>query len=144
LQRHEGGPGWPDWNRDDPRWDDWTGFDADWVTWDGGPALLSLNVRAAYQPGRIRTAPHLHFQIERLDTPAEGLPHDEERDRRVAQTGSPYARWHLAGQMELSGDIVQTLELDDDPAVVTALRAYEKFRRLDAEHRALHPGDEQR
>ncbi|MHA7146298.1 hypothetical protein ACX80U_16435 [Arthrobacter sp. TmT3-37] len=74
LHQHESGPGWPTWSRDDARWAEWTGLGPDWVMWDGGPTRISLNVQPAYQPSRHRSPPHLHFQIERLDTPTDGFP----------------------------------------------------------------------
>ncbi|MBF4463236.1 MULTISPECIES: hypothetical protein [unclassified Rathayibacter] len=143
LRRHGADPGWPDWAREDPRWTDWSGLEADWVTWHGGPARVSLNVRPAYQPGRIVEPPHLHFQIERLDTPSDGLPEDDEHDRLVARTGSSLARWHLAGKMRLPDDVVRALEKDDDPAIVAAVKGYEKFRNADTKWRASLVENEQ-
>ena len=84
VRRRVDSPEWPEWPPQDPRWATWDGLSADWVTWEGGPAVLSLNVRPALQPGRFRVPPSLHFQIERIDTPAEGLPDDDDLDRHIA------------------------------------------------------------
>lgn len=141
LRRRGSDPGWPSWSREDPRWAEWTGLGADWVMWDGGPARISLNVQPAYQPGRHRSPPHLHFQIERLDTPPEGLPADPERARRIIGSGSPMARWYLAGEVDLPEDVIDALRHDMDAAVVAAVESGEKFRTMHAtaqEHLRRH------
>lgn len=102
---------------------------------------MSLIVQPAYQPGRHRSPPHLHFQIERLDTPAEGLPADPDRARRIATSGSPVARWYLAGEADLPEDVIDTLRHDSDPAVVAAIESGEKYRNMHAaaqEHMRRH------
>lgn len=141
LHQTESGAGWPAWSLDDPRWTQRNGLGADWVMWDGGPARMSLIVQPAYQPGRHRSPPHLHFQIERLDTPAEGLPADPDRARRIATSGSPVARWYLAGEADLPEDVIDTLRHDSDPAVVAAIESGEKYRNMHAaaqEHMRRH------
>lgn len=130
LHRQGLDPGWPAWSPDDLRWTQWTGLEADWVMWDGGPARISLNVRPAHQLGRIRVAPHLHFQIERLDTPSEGLPPDHDRARRITRSGSSLARWYLAGEADLPEDVVNALSRDGDPTVVAAVEAGDKIRSM--------------
>lgn len=120
--------GWPAWSREDPRWAEWSGHEADWVMWDGGPARISLSVQPAYQPDRHRVPPHLHFQIGRLDTPPEGLPADPDRARRIVDSGSPVARWYLAGESELPVDVIDALRRDSDPAVVAALESGATYR----------------
>ncbi|MHA7220302.1 hypothetical protein ACX80L_15620 [Arthrobacter sp. MDT1-48-3] len=141
LHQHESRPGWPTWSPDDARWAEWTGLGPDWVMWDGGPARISLNVQPAYQPGRHRSPPHLHFQIERLDTPTEGLPTNFGRARHVAASGSPVARWYLAGEVDLPEDVIDALQRDSDPAVVAAIESGEKYRAMHAaaqEHLRRH------
>jgi hypothetical protein len=132
LRRHGSGPGWPAWSQDDPRWSEWTGLEAAWEMWKGGPARISLNVQPAYQPGPHRVPPMLHFQIERLDTPPEGLPADPDRARHVARSGSSVARWYLAGGNNVPQDVVDTLRRDEDPAVVAAVESGEKLRNMQA------------
>ncbi|MDH6238388.1 hypothetical protein [Cryobacterium sp. CG_9.6] len=109
---------------DDQAWNLWSAdHAADWVTWHGGEATVSINVQPAQQPGRVRVPAHLQFAIERIDTPSEGLPRDDERALRVARTGSPVARWYLAGEDDLPDDIVELLRHDEDPAVSAAVDA---------------------
>lgn len=139
LTRHGLDPGWPSWSHDDVRWAEWDGLGADWVMWDGGPARFSLNVRPSYQPGRVRDPPNLHFQIERIDTPPEGLPVDVKRARRIAQSGSPTARWYLAGELELPEDVIDALRQDREVAVVAAIEAGEEMRRAYAAGKAFGP-----
>ncbi|MDO9397167.1 MAG: hypothetical protein Q7T71_11525 [Herbiconiux sp.] len=98
ASRQAGGSGWPAWERDDPRWAGWSGLEADWETWEGGPARLSLNVRPASRAGRALVRPNLHVQLERLDTPSEGLPPDPDRAERIRRSGSDAERWHLSGE----------------------------------------------
>ena len=141
VSRHGIGPGWPTWSLDDPRWAEWNGLGPDWVMWSGGPARISLNVSPAYQPGRYRAPPHLHFQIERLDTPSEGLPVDHDRARRIVRSGSPVARWYLAAKNDLPQDVINALQRDEDTAVVAAVESGEKFRTMHAaaqEHMRRH------
>jgi hypothetical protein len=127
LHQHESGPDWPTWSLDDPRWTERTGLGPDWVMWEGGPARISLIVQPAHQPGRHRAPPHLHFQIERLDTPSEGLLADPDRARHIATSGSAVARWYLAGETDLPEDVIDVLHRDPDPAVVAAVVSGKKF-----------------
>ncbi|WP_104181831.1 hypothetical protein [Arthrobacter sp. B0490] len=141
LERYGSDPGWPAWPRDDPRWGEWTGLGADWVMWDGGPARISLNVQPAYQPGGHRSPPHLQFQIGRLDTPPEGLPADLDRAGRIVGSGSPTARWYLAGEVDLPEHVIDALRHDPDSAVVAAVESGDKFRTVHAaarEHTKRH------
>lgn len=130
VEREAESPDWSTWALDDPRWDEeWDGGGPDWVNWGGGQARVALNVDPERQLGRFRVRPHLHLQIERTDTPHEGLPADDERSRRVTREGTPIARWHLAAQQQLPIDVIDALTLDDDPAIVVAI-AREGFRPL--------------
>lgn len=132
LHQHESGPDWPTWSSDDARWKEWTGLGPDWVMWDGGSARISLNVQPAYQPGGHRSPPHLHFQIERLDTPSGGLPPDPDRARQITASGSPTARWYLAAEVDLPEDVIDALRRDPDPAVVAAVESGERYRTMHA------------
>lgn len=138
LLRHGPDPGWFDWLPSDQRWAEWDGLDADWLTWDGRLARVSLNVTPARQARRVRVLPNLHFQIERIDTPSEGLPVDNDRARRIARSGSPVARWYLAGQPVLPDDVVKMLRRDDDSAVVAAVEGGEARREMHASWDARH------
>lgn len=134
LIRHGSDPGWSDWSPSDQRWAEWDDPLPDWLMWDGGPARVSLNVVPARQLTHVRVRPNLHFAIERLDTPPEGFPVDNDRARRIARSGSPVARWYLAGQPVLPDDVVEMLRNDEDPAVAAAVESGEELRNM---HRAL-------
>ncbi|MBC3761824.1 hypothetical protein ACUN7V_17115 [Quadrisphaera oryzae] len=65
----------------------------------------------------------LQLAVARQDAPSDRQPSDHERARRAAQSGTRMQRWYLAAQDDLPADVVQALALDDEPAVVAALKA---------------------
>lgn len=117
---HAEGDDWSGWAIDDPRW-----AQGDWMAthpleWHGRGVVVSLYVRPDYQPGRVLAPSNLHLAIERADTPADGLPRDDERSRRVVREGSVVDRWYLAGEHELPDDVITALENDADSRVRAA------------------------
>lgn len=92
-----------------------------WLEWGNKSAQISLIARPAHCLGSVSTRAHLHVQIDRVDTPSEGLPLDDDRARCVARSGSPAARWHLAGESVLPADVEDELRRDANPAVAAAM-----------------------
>ena len=103
--------------------------DPDWSTWTGADVVVFLNVTPQRELGKYLIPAVLQLAPERADTPAEGLPPDPERARRLAREGSPLTRWYLAGHDHLPQDVVAPLAADADAAVIAALNANERQRR---------------
>lgn len=133
-------PGWITGSLDEWRTADEDDPSMDEASWVGGPVRISLFPQPGRRRGRVQMPPDLQLAIERRDAPADGLPRDDDHSRRVAETGSPIARWHLAGDDALPDDVVDRLAGDDDPAVVAALAANARQRRH-ASERAGAPLD---
>ncbi|MEV7758178.1 hypothetical protein AB0O16_13575 [Microbacterium sp. NPDC089180] len=111
------GPDWSGWSADDPRWDD---EPVDWLLWRGQGVVVQLFTAPAMTAGPGTLPPHLHLAIEREDSPSEGLPRDEARDRRVASEGSVVERWFLVGEHDLPDEMLAALEGDPDQRVSAA------------------------
>ncbi|MEJ5914005.1 hypothetical protein [Pseudokineococcus sp. 1T1Z-3] len=107
--------------------------DSHWILWHTDAVVVSLHASAGRRFGRRWVDASLHLALERTDTPPEGRPHDPDRDLAVARTGSPVARWYLAGQDVLADDVVAQLAGDDDPAVRAALAAGAEERQITKE-----------
>ncbi len=107
--------------------------DPDWPSWDADAVTVSLNVTPATPLGRHVVPAVLHVELARRDTPADGVPLDVDKARRLAMGGSAVDRWHLAGHDDLPDDVVDTLSRDEDPAVTAALDANAGQRRVFAE-----------
>lgn len=107
--------------------------DPDWPNWHAGAVTVSYDVTPATPLGRDTVPAVLHLDLARRDTPAEGVPLDVDRARRVALEGSAVERWYLAGHDDLPDDVVDTLSRDGDPAVTSALDAGAGQRRVFAE-----------
>jgi len=119
---------WPAWTADDERWatTDWLAVEP--LEWHGRGVVVSLYVRPLVQAAKVTAPANLHLAIERADTPPEGLPHDDDRARRVAREGSVVERWYLAGEHELPDDVIAALE-DDPDSRVRAAAASERWYR---------------
>ncbi len=111
------GPDWSAWSVDDPRWQT---DEIDWLLWSGGGAVVSLFTAPEMTAGPGVLPAHLQLAISRADTPDEGLPRDDARDRRVATEGSVVERWYLVGSEGLPDDVLARLETDDDGRVRAA------------------------
>ncbi len=90
--------------------------------------VLSLYVGEQHRENRHRVPALLVLDVQRADTPHEGLAADPERARRLAREGSAITRWYLAGEDHLPEDVVVLLAADEDPAVVAASEADEGRR----------------
>jgi hypothetical protein len=122
------GDDWSGWTLDDARW-----TRGDWMAtypleWHGRGVVVSLYVRPDYQPGKMLAPSNLHLGIEREDTPADGLPRDDARARRLLRDGSVIDRWYLAGQHELPDDVIAALEDDPDSRVRAAAESERWYR----------------
>ena len=108
--------------------------DPGWRTWSTGrpgeQVILLLHVGEQHRVNEHQVPALLILEVERADTPHEGLPPDPERARRLAREGSATTRWYLAGEDHLPEDVVDLLAADEDPAVVAALEANEGRRDL--------------
>jgi hypothetical protein len=111
------GPDWSTWSADDPRWQT---DEIDWLLWSGRGAVISLFTAPEMTAGPGVLPAHLQLAISRADTPDEGLPRDDARDRRVAAEGSVVERWYLVGSEGLPDDVLAGLEVDDDGRVRAA------------------------
>lgn len=111
------GPDWSTWSADDPRWQT---DEIDWLLWSGRGAVISLFTAPEMPAGPGALPAHLQLAISRADTPDEGLPRDDARDRRVAAEGSVVERWYLVGSEGLPDDVLARLEADDDGRVRAA------------------------
>ncbi|MCM3501977.1 hypothetical protein M3667_08850 [Microbacterium sp. P26] len=116
------GPNWSGWTADDPRWDD---EQIDWLLWHGQGVVVELSTAPAV-PGEVPA--HLHLAIEHEDSPPEGLPPDDARDRRVASGGSIVERWFLVGESDLPDEVLTTLEADPDQRVSAAAASERRMR----------------
>lgn len=94
-----------------------------WTIWAGGEVVVSLNATPARQHAQFVVRAMLQLAIERNDTPAEGLPPDPDRVRRIALSGTPLQRWYLAAERDLPDDVIAMLRDDNDPDVSAAMNA---------------------
>jgi hypothetical protein len=122
------GDDWSGWTLDDVRWThgDWMAVHP--LEWRGGGVVVSLSVRPDHQPGKVRAPANLHIGIDRVDAPADGVPRDDERARRVLREGSVIDRWYLTGELELPDDVVAALENDPDSRVRAAAESERWYR----------------
>lgn len=97
--------------------------DPHWTVWAGGEVVVSLNATSARKHDQFVVGAMVQLAIERSDTPAEGLPPDPQRARRIARSGTPLQRWYLAGERDLPDDVVALLRDDEDPDVSAAMNA---------------------
>ncbi|MFJ4038734.1 hypothetical protein ACIPVB_11685 [Microbacterium sp. NPDC090007] len=81
---------------------------------------MSLFTAPATPAGPDELPAHVQLAMSRDDTPSEGLPRDDARDRRVAAEGSVVERWYLAGAEGLADDVLALLEADPDGRVCAA------------------------
>lgn len=95
--------------------------DPHWTIWSGGEVVISLNAEPTRRHEQYVVPATMQLAVERSDTPAEGLAPDPERARRIARTGSPLQRWHLAAERDLPEDVIELLRQDRDPAVAAAI-----------------------
>jgi len=119
------GPDWSGWSVDDSRW---TAEEIDWLEWRGRGAVVHLFTAPAAALGSDTLPPHLHLAIERDDVPADGVPRDDERDRRVASAGSVVERWFLVGELDLPDELLAILEADHDQRVSAAAASERRMR----------------
>jgi hypothetical protein len=104
--------------------------DLGWSIWSGTDVVVSLIVGPEHRVGDNVIPALLQLALDRPDTPRWGPRLDPARARRLAEEGSPVARWYLAGESHLPDDVVDLLARDDDATVVAALAANEGQRRL--------------
>lgn len=122
------GDDWSGWAIEDARWSegDWTATSP--LEWHGGGVVVSLYVHPDYRPGAVLARSNLHLAMGRADTPADGLPRDDDRSRRVVRDGSVVDRWYLAGEQELPEDVIVALENDPDSRVRAAAESERWYR----------------
>lgn len=121
------GPEWSTWSVDDERWHTDDGLD--WLEWRGRGVVVSLSTTPEISAAGGTLPAHLQLAIERADTPPEGLPRDDDRDRRIAEDGSVVERWYLVGAPDLPDELLTSLEDDPDPRVRAAADSERAMRR---------------
>lgn len=121
------GPDWSAWSVDDERWH--AVDEIDWLQWRDRGVVVSLFTAPETPAGGGTLPAHLQLALEREDTPAEGLPHDDARDRRILEDGSVVERWYLVGSPGLPDDLLAALEDDPDPRVRAAADSERSMRR---------------